>query len=379
MGLCQPILSIYAREEYNATFTAVALLSTAWSVVRCISNIPTTILAVKKRRRKIILLGVFLMAIGYLAMFVSTAYLQLCIGYTLTGLGSALAGTTVLSSVVEMAPKDKRAKYVSWIFVATRVETILAAPIGGWTYQEIGKRSPFLIGGIVGVIGVILLFILFKKVNFELIKETEKGSSPLKNNNLLKPYLRNHSILIVLISVIIVSFIRYGVYVPLFPLYANEILKISPTLIGALMSLSGIVGLFSTYIGGYLADRFGRKIILIPATILEGFGALMTIFTYDFIQLSSVTLLRDFGSNLRTAIPMAYMGDMAPSGLRTQLVGFLRTAEDMGGILGPIIFGYIAEIGGLISTFTLGGMITIIVAISLIFIKEDKKETITLK
>ena len=68
---------------------------------------------------------------------------------------------------------------------------------------------------------------------------------------------------------------------PAFPKIAQE-LKISSQGIGMLITISTFPGVLLTPVLGLLADRFGRKKILVPSLMLFGVAGGACMFTRDF-------------------------------------------------------------------------------------------------
>src|SRR6185369_4511052 len=63
---------------------------------------------------------------------------------------------------------------------------------------------------------------------------------------------------------------RTGALFNVIPVLARDRLGLSADRIGVGLALSSLVGLVLTYPAGVLVDRFGRKIVIVPASVVAG-------------------------------------------------------------------------------------------------------------
>ncbi|MGI6096600.1 MAG: MFS transporter [Dethiobacteria bacterium] len=102
-------------------------------------------------------------------------------------------------------------------------------------------------------------------------------------------------------------------------------------------------------LGGILADRWGRKKVMIPSLILYGFGGLVagaSIFLLEkpFYTILLGRLLQGIGSATPMFLTIALAGDIFQSDERTKAIGYLEAANSLGKLFSPIIGGFISLI-----------------------------------
>lgn len=138
-------------------------------------------------------------------------------------------------------------------------------------------------------------------------------------------------------------------------------------------------------LGGFLADRWGRKIIMVPSILLYGLaggmaGLAILFMEKPFNMLLLMRLLQGIGSATPMYLAVAMAGDVFQSKERTTVMGFLETANGLGKVFSPIIGG---ALGALVwfAPFFLYPVVSIPVALGLwLFIKEPPiKEKVNLK
>jgi len=94
---------------------------------------------------------------------------------------------------------------------------------------------------------------------------------------------------------------------------------------------------------GFLADRFGRRVVLLPALLLYAAGGLLAGLSavllkrgvFFFVLLSRA--LQGIGAAGTAPVAMTLVGDLFGGGARSKALGFLEAANGAGKILSPIL------------------------------------------
>jgi len=145
----------------------------------------------------------------------------------------------------------------------------------------------------------------------------------------------------ILFLAVFVDMVGFGIVVPVLPLY-TERFGASPITIGALLAVYSGMGFIFAPLVGLLADRFGRRKILLLSTIGQatGFfimGAAKSIFWLFVAR----TIDGIFGAN--TSAAQAYVADVTPSEKRSRALGWLGAAFGLGFICGPLLGGILSK------------------------------------
>lgn len=115
--------------------------------------------------------------------------------------------------------------------------------------------------------------------------------------------------------------------------------------VGLVITFYTFGGLALSVVEGLLADRFGRKLILIPSLILFGAGGALCTTAGSF---HSLLLWRGIQGIGGAAAPFMYttlLGDLYRGRRRTQAVGYAGSALSMGTMLYPLAGGTLALLG----------------------------------
>lgn len=168
-------------------------------------------------------------------------------------------------------------------------------------------------------------------------------SSPSKNSGNSKGHTLEF---MAIASVPLVLVLGNSMLIPVLPAMkkALNITQFQTSLIISLFSLTAAIAI---PIIGYLSDRFGRKIIIIPALIvygsagvLAGFGAIWE--SYPVIIIARA--LQGLGAAGTAPIAMALVGDMYQGATESQALGLVEASNGAGKVISPIIGSLLALI-----------------------------------
>jgi MFS family permease len=116
----------------------------------------------------------------------------------------------------------------------------------------------------------------------------------------------------------------------------------SVTLMITVFTMPGII---LTPILGVLADRIGRKIIIIPSLLIFGITGLMMFFITDFNLLLLLRFIQGIGVSALGAINATIIGDMFTGKDRTIAFGYNASVLNIGTAAYPAIGGFLCIIG----------------------------------
>jgi len=124
-----------------------------------------------------------------------------------------------------------------------------------------------------------------------------------------------------------------------------EGLAISPVQIGLIISVFTLPGVLVSPIVGILADRVGRKVILIPSLFVFGGFGFACFFANSFEQLLFLRFLQGMGAGPLGVLYATIIGDLYDGRERGQAMGYNASVLAMGTAGFPAIGGVLALIG----------------------------------
>lgn len=142
-----------------------------------------------------------------------------------------------------------------------------------------------------------------------------------------------------------------------------EALNSKPAALGGVLSAGNVGALIGALVLGLLADRFGRKRMLVVSAFLFG------VFTLAIAFINSLELLVLFrffaGIGLGGAIPnaLAFGSEYAPGRKRATLATAMYAGVAMGAVVAGLLASYLLPHFGWRSLFVVGGLASIIIGL----------------
>lgn len=189
-----------------------------------------------------------------------------------------------------------------------------------------------------------------------------------------KPIYRDTNLQIIF-GVTLISVIGFVSITPAFPSVIEE-LNISPQDVGLLISVFTFPGILLTFVLGVLADRIGRKKILIPSLMLFGIAGGACALARDFNLLLILRFFQGIGAAPLLSLSITIIGDLYSGRERTTAMGYDVSALNISAASFPSIGGALALLGWYYPFFL--PIIAIPVGLLALFslrIPEPKKET----
>lgn len=131
---------------------------------------------------------------------------------------------------------------------------------------------------------------------------------------------------------------------PAFPKIVQD-LKISPQAIGLLITVFTVPGVILTPVLGVLADRFGRKRVLVPSLILFGAVGGACALARDFNLLLILRFFQGVGAASLSSLNVTVIGDLYSGKERTAAMGYNASILSIGTASYPAIGGALALLG----------------------------------
>lgn len=192
----------------------------------------------------------------------------------------------------------------------------------------------------------------------------------IKSEN--KPRLLRDVNLYIIFGVTLTAVMGVSSIAPAFPSIARS-LDVSSGQIGLLITFFTLPGIVFTPIFGVLADRYNRKVILVPSLFLFGIAGTACAFATSFDQLLLFRVFQGVGSAALGVLNLTLIGDLYSGNKRATVMGYNGSVLSIGTAMYPAIGGALAILGWYYPFFL--SLIAIPVGLFvLIFLKQEKSE-----
>jgi len=134
-----------------------------------------------------------------------------------------------------------------------------------------------------------------------------------------------------------------GFAVPFLMLYLTARLGMAPASAALLVSVLGAGEFFAQLTGGELADRLGRRPVMMLSFFIAPVAMIFLGLTHDTALLGIAMFVLGFFTDLYRPAVNAAVVDLVPEGSRTRAFGYIYWAVNLGAALAPIIAGLLAN------------------------------------
>jgi predicted MFS family arabinose efflux permease len=252
--------------QLHVGVSTVGLLVTIFALVYAVSTPFVNALVRQHRFYNFILILMAIFIFGNILTAFSSTYLVLVIARVVTAIVSGPLISIALTFANEIAPMDKKAWLVSWIFSGFSIASVFGVPIGTWISTLAGWRMSFVAITVVSVLTFILMLLSLPK---DLRQHAKKSQSGNKQGSLA--LFRDRRIQLgVLLPMLTLAGV-YVVYTYLRPILSQQ-LNFSASAVTIILFVYGFMSLISNQLSGRLANHNGLakmpKVFTIEGVIL---------------------------------------------------------------------------------------------------------------
>ena len=353
----------------NATQFGVLVFSrqiTSW-----VTTIGAGYLGDRFANRASLILGIslLLMGVSYFALGSAPNYWVMFLAMLFVGIGPSLYHPPAIGALSRRFP-DKRGFAISLHGTGGSVGEVLGPITAAGLLSFLMWRDVLQVSLFPALLGAFLIWGMMRSVPGGQIE----GSTSTRAYFVSLASLLKKKSLFVLFMITAFRSVGQSSISIFLPVYLREDLAFSPTRVAIYLSLAQLVGVGSQPLMGLLSDKYGRKIVLVPAMI----GMALLFFALRFADPGAqlVITIIAIGTvlySLHTIFIAAAM-DVAGGEVQSTVVSLIYGASFLG-TLSPIVAGIIADKYGVPSVFLFGGSVVLVGAVILMMLKLPKTET----
>ncbi len=349
MGIVAPLLPVYAQ-HYGATGLAIGLVFASFSISRTLLLPLIGKLSDKKGRKIFITAGLFLFSLTSIGYLVSTNIPLLILTRTIQGIAAAMVIPIALAYMGDITPEGREGTYMG-TFNLFFYGGLASGPIlGGIVKDAFGMSSSFYAMGVLSFIGFLtsLLFLPEKKMANAPPHPVSKGYG-----RFFKPKaLRGIFIYRLCFS------IGIGVTWAFLPIFGDNVLKLSSSQIGLLISLNILIATLLQTPFGKLADNLPKRWFVSLGGGMAATALGLIPFTRNFSEIFWVNFLLGIsGGVAMPALSALVVEEGKKIGEMGSMMSLFVLFHSIGMIIGPLFAGLTSETISLTATFVGGGLI----------------------
>ncbi len=344
-GVIAPVLPLFAK-NLGVGAAVIGLTLSFFALARLILNVPLGILSDRYGRRLLLITGPLVTAIGMFGSGFAGDIVQLLAWRFVAGAGSAMYMTGAQIFLADISTPANRARFIGTNQGALLLGVAIGPAIGGVVAEFWGLRAPFILVGAMALIAMVYAY-------FRLPETKHLAPPPpppveivpgqKRPRRLWVTFLFSRDFIAVAFIAAAIFFTRGAARQTIIPLMAAEDFSFSEGELGLLFTAVAVVNTILIAPSAMIADRWGRKIAIIPSGLFVAFTLVLIGISPTTLIFVTANMLLGVATAMAGPAPAAYAADISPPHLRGLGMGMFRSAGDAGFMIGPPMLGAIAD------------------------------------
>ena len=338
-----PALPLYAK-SFGVSASAIGLAVAVYGLARFVVAMPSGQLCDRLGRRPTLAVGGVVSTLGNFWCAEAAGFPEFIVARFLAGAGAGLVLTAGQVVLADITTPDRRGRTMA-IYHGVFIFAVGIGPFpGGLLADYLGLAAPFRAYAAAGFLVSVLAW--FAVGETRGLSHPQGGSGWSRGPTLITQMrllcAQTGFVLVCLVG-LVNAVVRTGGLFNIIPVLGSVRLGLSVAEIGGGLALGSAMGLSVAYPAGMLVDRFGRKTVIVPATMIAGFSLLMFCFAPSYPWFTVACVFWGIAMSVGGSAPVAYAADLAPHGMNAVAMSTYRMVSDFGYIMGPIVLGLVVD------------------------------------
>lgn len=336
------LMSLFAL-ELGASQAAVGVLIAFFAVFPLFLSVYAGRIIDRVGTFKPVLGGIVGFAAGVMIPWIFPVLPALYASALISGLSLVFFGVATQQLVSSIGDASARSKHVSYYSIGLAASGFIGPLSVGYIIDHHGHRMAYLVLGIVLVLVSVIWYGCRKRIPPARPKDHATSRSGIRQI-LRKRDLR----LTILVAGIVVAGV--DLYTFYMPIYGHSI-KLSATMIGAVMGAQAIAALLVRIVMPKLLRRWGEEQVMAGALLVAGLGYLLFPFFQSVTALVVISFTLGLGLGCGQPLSLLMVYNRAPAGRSGEVLGVRFTVVNLMHLVIPITFGTLSALLGLLPVF----------------------------
>jgi MFS family permease len=273
------------------------------------------------------------------------SFVEFNVARLVAGAGAGIILTTGQIVLADISSPNRRGRNISTYQAAFLLGLSIGPFPGGLIAGAWGLAAPFLVTGVASLVVTAVAWLLVSETRPAKPRAVTSNAAPqLPFVRQMLKLLGGRGFLLVSLISLMSAVVRTGGLFALIPLLVTVTLGLSVGELGFGLMLSSVCGFAAAYPGGWLADRLGRKAVIVPSTLLTGLSMVLFCYAPSYGWFVIASVIWGIATSISSSAPAAYAVDSAPPGMNAAAMSAYRLMADAGYVIGPPGLGLLADI-----------------------------------
>jgi MFS family permease len=340
VALLVPVLPLYLKESGLQLGTSSVVLAAA-GLGAALGSFPVGSLIARTGERKVLFGSLVALAASTAALGLTTVVIALVVLRMAAGASNAALRLSRQTYIARRVEGERRGSAMAMIGGSFRLSLLVGPLLGGWLADTAGFTVTFAVAGAFAAVGLVPPLVagphhLPPRSDVEAVRQFGVMDA-----------IRTHwrRLLVAGVVPLLVMTVREGRFVVL-PLISDD-LGLSPTAVGAVITVGTAADLLLFPAAGFVMDRFGRLHAMVPAFTTIAIGLVMLGLADSTTTVVVAGAVIGVGNGLSSGTMLTFGSDLAPVDATGPFLAGLAAMQDAGRVAGPLLVGVIGAGAGL--------------------------------
>ncbi len=338
-----PVLSIYALNMPNSSHTMVGIIIGGYAITQMLFQVPFGSISDKIGRKKTIIIGLVIFALGSLIAGLADNVYMLLVGRLLQGAGAI--GSVITATISDVVREEERGKAMAIMGGSIGMAFALSMVAGPTIAAHFGGVPTLFF--LVAFLALFSIFILIKYVpNPPKIKHTyleDEKFNLFENKNLMKMNITN---------LLVKGFMTFAFMI--IPIVLTKTYGWDKAELYKIYLPSMVVGILAMGPAAMIAEKKGKyKLILLLGILFLSIAYLIIGLSQSYVMFAVGIIIFFIGFNLQEPILQSLASKYAKVHQRGKVLGIFNSFGYFGTFIGGFIGGMLLDITSL-STIAYG-------------------------
>lgn len=349
-GLLSPLLPLL-RETFDVSYSELGLLTSAFGLSAVGMDLIATGFFNRRPLLQVLLQGIVVAGLGLLGCALAPSFYWMVAARALLGFGVSMARFALLTVMVTATPPTAQGQAHNLLEFSAIAGSTVSPTLSGLLAVFVHWRAAYS----VAVVFIVAAFAWVVYTRDALAKAMQITATPHTSHLDSQPVSVDarpstvsqdtRAMLIAYLAAFVLSFIWGGFVSTALPLYAGEVVGLSTSTLGLVLTAGLVVDLLLLLPIGWLSDRFQSRTVLAPALSLLA-AALLWLPQSSHVWgllLVSLGLHAGFAA---WGMPSAVLAMLSQGHRLTRSMAWYRLLVDSAAVIAPWLIGLLIERAG---------------------------------